>query len=125
MNRDTLYKAVRCRDPTGIISKKLLTWSGTTSYQATKKAWNAAAEAYQCYLCGRDFGKLTSLNQHLNSPVHQQKLYHCPNGVCKKDFTLLAALINHLESESCQYMRFEAVQKNIERILDPRRMIQV
>lgn len=36
----------------------------------------------------------------------------------------LAAVINHLESESCDYMHFEAVQKNVERILDPRRMIQ-
>ncbi|KID93622.1 Zinc finger, double-stranded RNA binding protein, partial [Metarhizium majus ARSEF 297] len=124
LNRDKLYEAVRRRDPNGIISKKLLTWSATTSYQATEKAWNSIAEAYQCYLCARLFGKLTSLNQHLSSPIHYQRLYHCPNSRCRREFTTLAAVINHLESESCEYMRFEAVQKNVERILDPRRMIQ-
>ncbi|EJP61119.1 zinc finger protein [Beauveria bassiana ARSEF 2860] len=124
LSRDTLYEAVRRRDPNGIISKKLLTWTGSTSYEATEKASNSAVDAYQCYLCARLFGKLASLNQHLGSPIHQRKLYHCPNRRCNRDFKPLAAVINHLESESCDYMRFEAVQTNVQRILDPNRMIQ-
>lgn len=124
LNRDKLYEAVRRRDPNSVISKKLLTWSGTTSYEATERTWNCFVEAYECYLCHRLFGKLASLNQHLSSPIHQQKLYHCPNSRCGREFTTLAAVINHLESESCEYMRFEAVQKNVDRIVDPRRMIQ-
>ncbi|KAI8710587.1 Zinc finger, double-stranded RNA binding protein [Fusarium sp. LHS14.1] len=124
LDRDKLYEAVRRRDPNGIISKKLLTWSVTVSYEATDKAWNYHVGAYECYLCHRPFSKLGSLNQHLNSPIHQQKLYHCPGSHCRKEFTTLAAVINHLESESCGHMRFEAVQKNIKRIVDPRRMIQ-
>ncbi|KAK8149295.1 hypothetical protein G3M48_007544 [Beauveria asiatica] len=55
LSRDTLYEAVRRRDPDGIISKKLLTWTGSTSYEATEKAWNSAVDAYQCYLCARPF----------------------------------------------------------------------
>lgn len=124
LNRDKLYQAVRSRDPTGLISKKLLGWSGSPSYEASEKAWNPSAQAFQCYLCGRLFGQLKSLNQHLSSPAHQQKLYHCPNGHCDKDFVTLAALINHLESESCKFMRFDAVQRKVAQILDPRRMIQ-
>ncbi|KAF4446724.1 hypothetical protein F53441_9657 [Fusarium austroafricanum] len=124
LNRDKLYEAVRRRDPNGIISKKLLTWSGTISYEATEKAWNYKVGAYECYLCHRLFGKLSSLNQHLGSPTHQQKLYHCPGASCRRDFTTLAAMVNHLESESCGHMRFEAVQRNVQHIVDPRRMIQ-
>ncbi|KAF4821373.1 hypothetical protein CGCSCA4_v008871 [Colletotrichum siamense] len=75
-------------------------------------------------MCGNLYGKLNSLNQHLNSPVHQQSLYHCPNRHCGREFTTLAATMNHLESESCGFMRFEAVQQNVGRILDSRRMIQ-
>ncbi|KAJ0315170.1 hypothetical protein Brms1b_006283 [Colletotrichum noveboracense] len=74
LNREKLYEAVRRRDPNGVISKKLLTWQGSTTR-------------------------------------------------CGKEFTLLAAVINHLESESCKFMRFDAVQQNVERIIDPGRMI--
>lgn len=124
LNRDTLYEAVRRRDPNGIISKNLLTWSGNISYEATEKAWNSQVGAYECYFCHRLFGKLVSLNQHLSSPAHQQNLYHCPSPSCKTDFKTLAAMINHLESESCGHMRFEAVQRKVQHLVDPRRMIQ-
>jgi hypothetical protein len=124
LSRDKLYQVVCQRDPNGIISKKLLTWSGTISYEATEKAWNHRVGAYECYLCHRPFGKLASLNQHLSSPTHQQKLYHCPDASCKKEFATLAAMVNHLESESCGCMRFEAVQRKVQHIVDPRRMIQ-
>ncbi|GAB0145854.1 hypothetical protein EsHS_00006273 [Epichloe bromicola] len=124
LNREKLYEAIRSRDPNGIITEKLLSWSGATSHEATERAWNSVYEAYQCYFCGRLFDRLTSLNQHLSSPIHQQKLYHCPNRRCGREFTTLAAVINHLESESCEYMRFEAVQKNVKNILNPGRMIE-
>jgi len=124
MNRDKLYEAVRRRDPNGIISKKLLTWPGSTSYEATERAWNYRVGAYECYLCHRLFRQLAHLNHHLNSPAHQEKLYHCPNSPCKREFTTLAAVMNHLESQSCGYMRFEAVQKYVKRIVDPSRMIE-
>ncbi|KAF0320261.1 hypothetical protein GQ607_012523 [Colletotrichum asianum] len=123
LNREKLYEAVRRRDPNGIISKKLLAWPGSTTYAATAKTWNPKVRAYECYLCHNRYRALEHLNQHLNSPVHKQKLYHCPNSRCGKEFTLLAAVISHLESESCKFMRFDAVQQNVERIIDPGRMI--
>ncbi|KAH7207884.1 zinc finger protein [Fusarium redolens] len=124
LSRDKLYEVIHQHDPDGIISKKLLTWSSNITYAATEKAWNDEVDAYECYLCHRLFGKLASLNQHLGSPAHQQKIYHCPSTSCRKSFTTLAAMIAHLESESCGYMRFEAVQKRVQYIVDPRRMIQ-
>ncbi|WYZ40882.1 hypothetical protein EsH8_IV_001223 [Colletotrichum jinshuiense] len=124
LDRDSLYQAVRRRDPNGVICKKLLEWHGSTTYTVTERTFNANADAYECYLCHRLFTTLTGLNAHLNSPIHKQKLYNCPNRQCRKDFTTLAGVINHLESESCNFMRFESVQKNVERIVDPRRMIQ-
>ncbi|TDZ36395.1 hypothetical protein C8035_v001721 [Colletotrichum spinosum] len=123
LDRDSLYQAVRQRDPNGIISKKLLEYH-TPSYVVSEKAYNQSLRAYECYMCHRLFSQLTALNQHLNSPVHQETYYHCPNRDCRKGFSTLAATINHLESESCQFMRFESVQQNVSRILDPGRMIQ-
>ncbi|KAK1990327.1 hypothetical protein LX36DRAFT_648018 [Colletotrichum falcatum] len=123
LDRDKLYRAVRRRDPNGLISNQLLEWHGSPTYTATERAYNAAARAYECYLCHRHFGTLRSLDSHLNSPVHQQALYHCPNLRCGREYRTLAGVINHLESESCGFMRFESVQRKVERILDPRRTI--
>ncbi|VUC35391.1 unnamed protein product [Clonostachys rosea] len=124
LDRDSLYRAVRRYDPQGVVSKKLLEWNGSSSYSANDRAWNPYVEAYECYLCNRLFNTLNGLNQHLNSPLHQQALYHCPNPSCRRDFTTLAATINHLESESCGFMKFRAVQTNVERIVNPNRMLQ-
>ena len=52
----------------------------------------------------KGFGTLKGLNSHLASPVHAQKSYHCPR--CRREFTVLSGLINHLESESCGSWRF-------------------
>jgi C2H2 type zinc-finger (2 copies) len=124
LNRDALYKALRARDQHGLITKKLLQSKelDTIDTYATFRTWNGYA--YECYLCHRDFHSLRALNQHLNSPAHQQKYYHCPNKRgCGKDFVTLAALFNHLESESCGFMRFENVNKSANEFLTGKKMI--
>ncbi|OTB03758.1 hypothetical protein M426DRAFT_321474 [Hypoxylon sp. CI-4A] len=109
LNRDTVYQMVRSIDRNGTFSKNLVDWKGETAYEATAQAWNGWA--YECYLCHHKFKLLQSLNQHLKSPAHQQALYHCPNRVtCGREFKTLAAVMNHLESETCTYTRFENVQ---------------
>lgn len=123
LDRDSLYLAVRRRDPDGVLSKKLLEFHGSSEYSATEQAYNHRLDGYQCYMCGKVYDRLNSLNQHLASPAHQQAYYHCPNRRCGREFTTLAATMNHLESESCGFMRFDAVQSNVGRILDSRRMI--
>ncbi|RAR15528.1 zinc finger protein [Stemphylium lycopersici] len=84
--------------------------SGTQDI-ATGATWNGFN--HECYLCHRDFSTLQGLNQHLNSPAHSGKLYHCPNRSCAGQFVRLASLFNHLESESCNFVRFEKVQKHV------------
>ncbi|KAI2469905.1 hypothetical protein F4781DRAFT_392863 [Annulohypoxylon bovei var. microspora] len=112
LNRDAVYKAVASKDPDGLLAKKLIGWHGSPTYEAGPKSWNG--EAWQCYLCRREFRSLPGLNQHLGSPVHQQALYHCPNrNGCGREYKTLAAVMNHLESESCAFMRFEAVQSTV------------
>ncbi|KAF5624906.1 hypothetical protein F52700_9281 [Fusarium sp. NRRL 52700] len=106
---DTLYEEVRRRDPYGSICNRLPEWQGTVPYRTTALAFNTQYGKYECYFCGDLFRGLWSLNQHLASPRHQQKLYHCPNGECYKEFTTLAGMVDHLESESCQFLPFGAV----------------
>jgi len=50
----------------------------------------------------------------------EQALYHCPNNACRKDFKNLASIVNHLESESCGYLRFDAVQKKMANLTNGR-----
>ena len=51
-------------------------------------------------------------------------LYHCPNNRCASEFKTLAAIINHLESETCGAMRFETVQRRIGDIVSGDRLLQ-
>lgn len=124
LTRDDIYRIVRRKDPNGIISKKLIGWEGESGaqYEASDRAWNG--HAWECYFCHRGFRTLNSLNQHLNSPAHRQALYHCLNRNCGTDFKTLAAIINHLESESCGAMRFETVQRRIGDIVSGNRLIK-
>ena len=58
-----------------------------------------------------------------DTPADQESLYHCPNRGCGKDFTTLAAIINHLESESCGFTRFGNVQRGINDMISGNRLI--
>ncbi|OAG15212.1 zinc finger protein [Alternaria alternata] len=111
-NHRTIFQAISQRDCGGLVTNKLLTYpdSGTQNI-ATGATWNGFN--YECYLCHREFRNLQGLNQHLSSPAHSEKLYHCPNRDCTGQFVRLASLFNHLESESCNFVRFERVQKHV------------
>ncbi|KAL2823197.1 hypothetical protein BDW59DRAFT_149071 [Aspergillus cavernicola] len=123
LNRETIYRVIRERDPHGVITHKQIGWveEQNAHYSASNSAWNG--NGFECYLCHREFTKVSGLNQHLNSPAHKQRVYHCPNGGCSKPFAALAGLFNHLESESCSFMRFEKVQASIGVVLQGNRLI--
>ncbi|RBR21359.1 uncharacterized protein FIESC28_04896 [Fusarium coffeatum] len=123
LDRDTLYQEVKKRDPDGLITNQFLKWEPTVHYQATELAFNSYYGEYECYICHDLFPYLSSLNQHLDSPRHQRDLYHCPNRSCLREFTTLAGLINHLESESCRFMRFQAVQNGIRGLFSSQRNV--
>ncbi|DAA78039.1 TPA_exp: hypothetical protein A8136_5742 [Trichophyton benhamiae CBS 112371] len=115
MNREIILRKVRECDPYGRVTLKQLEWhpEDNSNYSATDQAFNGSS--WQCYLCPSCFKSRHGLNQHLNSPVHKQKVYRCPNhrSQCGKEFVTLAALFHHLESESCSVVRFETVQKGV------------
>lgn len=116
---------MRERDPQGVITNKQIAWHNqeTTTYSATSLAFNGAY--WECYLCHRDFNTVQALNAHLNSPVHKQKVYRCPNvpSKCGKQFITLAALFNHLESEACSFMRSDTVQKHAQNVISGQKRI--
>ncbi|KAF1999664.1 hypothetical protein P154DRAFT_436713 [Amniculicola lignicola CBS 123094] len=123
LNRETIYNEIRKRDPNHVITKKLLTYPGpgSSTVEVTNRCWNGFN--YECYLCDKEFATLQAVNQHVNSPAHKQKVYHCPGRGCAKEFMSLASLFNHLESESCGAVKFESVQRNVGSFLTGRRTI--
>ncbi|KAJ0149749.1 hypothetical protein HZ326_7729 [Fusarium oxysporum f. sp. albedinis] len=106
MDRNKLYYYIKNRDHRNLITNKGIAWY-----------------AFECYLCHKLHMTLTALKKHLESPRHQQSLYHCMKRSCGKEFKTLAALINHLENESCKMMRFQRVQKSITAVVDPHKVI--
>ncbi|KAI8938682.1 hypothetical protein NX059_004549 [Plenodomus lindquistii] len=112
VNYRTIFQAISQRDPGGLVTNKLLTYNDfDTQTIATNATWNGFN--FECYLCHRKYGTLQALNQHLNSPAHSEKLYRCPNRNCNGQFPRLASLFNHLESGSCNFVRFEKVQQHV------------
>ncbi|KAK9421795.1 hypothetical protein SUNI508_05396 [Seiridium unicorne] len=71
LTRDTLFQAVRSRDPGGFITKNLIGWEGSSQYEANDRSYNYSRGAWECYLCHRLFGRLPDLNKHLNSPARE------------------------------------------------------
>ena len=119
MNRSTILRILQSRDPKCIITNKQIEWQPEEQceYRATQRAFNGYS--WECYLCHKTYRTVASLNQHLNSPTHQSKAYHCINQArCGKQFVSLAALFNHLESESCGAMRFHQVAQAHKQLTD-------
>ena len=113
VDRTTINRYVRQYDTNNIITdpSRLLT-SGTTSdntkYYASARSWNGYG--YECYLCHNSYSSLVSLNQHLASPIHQDKIYICPASTCRARFRTLSGLCQHIESEKCGVSKLKAVQ---------------
>ncbi len=128
LNRNTVLRMVRERDPYGTITSKQIEWHNNqenVKYSATRHAFNGSY--WECYICHKEFNTVNALNSHLNSPAHEQKVYHCPNmkGRCGKNFVSLAGLFNHLESETCAFMRFEMVQREVGNVLQGQKLISM
>ncbi|KAL4892364.1 hypothetical protein BDV59DRAFT_202865 [Aspergillus ambiguus] len=125
VNREAIHRFVSSRDPGGTITNKQIAWRDEDSavYNATDCCFNG--DSWECYICHREFCTKNSLNSHLNSPTHKQSVYRCPNtkSVCRKQFSTLAALFNHLENEACAFMRFENVQRRVGNFFQERGLI--
>lgn len=84
----------------------------SASAWATELSWNGME--YECFLCHSTFKTLDRLNQHLQSPRHDQKIYKCPKPDCGVEFVTLSALCQHVESGSCGVRMFRQVQNAME-----------
>lgn len=125
VNREVIYNAIRQKDTTGVITMKQIAWNDEMNgtFTAGQGTLNRRTGRYECYLCHKDFAQLNGLNQHLNSPIHKQKIYRCFGHGCRKEFGALAQLFGHLESERCGATRFDVVQRNAASVLTGQRMI--
>lgn len=125
LNRERILKIVRERDPHGRITNKQIEWHKETriEYAASDQAFNHNRNCWECYLCHKGFRARADLNRHLNSSTHKQNVYHCPNIRCGKQCVTLAALFNHLESESCAFMKFAKVQQHVDSVIQSGKLI--
>ena len=69
LDRDTVYKFIRSKDPNGSITNRMIGWYGSSTYEANRNSYNHYRGGWECYLCNRLFGSKNGLNQHLNSPT--------------------------------------------------------
>ncbi|KAL1749241.1 hypothetical protein HDZ31DRAFT_59525 [Schizophyllum fasciatum] len=82
---------------------------------ATKAtSWNGSA--FQCGECQKTFRKLSALNMHLASAVHDDPEVRCPG--CAAEFALTSALVRHLESGACGMATYARVQMESRALLD-------
>lgn len=79
---------------------------------ATERSWNG--KAYECFLCHSEFKRLDQLNQHLQSPRHEDKIYRCPKLDCRTEFVTLSGLCQHVESGICGTRMFDQVRDAME-----------
>jgi hypothetical protein len=84
----------------------------SASAWATERSWNGME--YECFLCHSTFKTLDRLNQHLQSPRHDEKIYKCPKLDCRVEFVTLSALCQHVERGSCGVRMFKQVQNAME-----------
>jgi hypothetical protein len=97
----------------------------TTTYRATSASWNSNVQAYECYLCHKYFTTLSSLNRHLESPAHEEKMYVCPLTSCKAEFVSLSGLWRHIESEKCGVKKFAVVRDALDGLMGRMRRIAI
>ncbi|KAF8204120.1 hypothetical protein BJ912DRAFT_941995 [Pholiota molesta] len=122
IDRNAVNRYVRQYDTNNVITdpaRLLTSGSGssnqTVQYIATSASWNG--NGFECYLCHNTYRSLNALNQHLASPRHQDQIYLCRGPSCGQRFSVLSALVQHIESEKCGVSRFRAVQNAMDSVL--------
>jgi len=66
-----------------------------------------------CIECS-ELKTLERLNQHLQSPRHEDKIYRCPKSDCRTEFVTLSGLCQHVEGGSCGVRMFKRVRDVME-----------
>lgn len=120
MTRDELNRLVVRADRNNFITNPARLLGGPSGYEpppsakiwATGRSWNG--EAYECFLCNATFRTLAGLNQHLQSPRHEERIYRCPKSDCRIQFVALSALCQHVEGGSCGVRMFREVRNTMD-----------
>ncbi|KAH8108823.1 hypothetical protein DFH11DRAFT_1843359 [Phellopilus nigrolimitatus] len=76
--------------------------------------WNG--DAYECFLCNNEFATLLSLDRHLRSPRHRERIYRCPGPGCGLEYSALSALCQHVERGGCGIKTNRQVQDIMDRL---------
>ncbi|KAH8108282.1 hypothetical protein DFH11DRAFT_1711213 [Phellopilus nigrolimitatus] len=76
--------------------------------------WNGVA--YECFLCRNEFATLRSLDRHLRSPRHRERIYRCPGPGCGLECSALSALCQHVERGGCGIKTNRQVQDIMDRL---------
>ena len=74
----------------------------TITYETARRIW-------PCGICNKEFKTKRRLLQHMNSPAHAPKLFHCPpaavlclsDGKPEKGFKTLSGFAQHIETGAC------------------------
>jgi Zinc-finger of C2H2 type/Zinc finger, C2H2 type len=116
MTRNQLNRLVVRADRNNVITNPTRLLGGPGGYDpppsatvwATGRSWNGTA--FECFLCNATFRTLANLNQHLQSPRHESKIYRCPKSDCHIEFVTLSGLCQHVEGGSCGVRMFRQVR---------------
>lgn len=80
------------------------------SYEADEASFNG--QHFKCVLCPKkEFKSIDALHAHLNSPAHDADEFKCPKKGCGREFVLISALTQHIESETCGLTNIVEVQQ--------------
>ncbi|KAH9486132.1 hypothetical protein JR316_0000196 [Psilocybe cubensis] len=120
INQTIINRYVREYDTNNVITdpSRMITGGssvGDITYIATERSWNGCG--YECVLCHKVHHSLLSLNQHLASPKHKDKIYICRGPDCSMRFPALSGLVQHVESNKCGVARFKSVQNAMNSML--------
>lgn len=115
ITRNILNRNVVRLDHNHAITNPMRLIQGTTTNWATDLSWNGSG--YECFLCNNEYRSLNSLNQHLQSPRHEARIYRCPNRDCGDEYSTLSALSQHVERDRCGVQRFREVKSAMDSLM--------
>ena len=123
LDRESLFRIIRERDVDGVLTRANIAYGPSTVSYEVNACYDYNRRAWVCYICQQGFTSPHGLDQHVRSPVHQTKVYHCPNRLCAREFATLASVASHLESESCGLVKYDEVQTRFKEVITSNRMI--
>ena len=92
------------------VDKNLATPSSTSAESSSGETVTQtnSGGGFSCSYCNKKFQTQRQLRDHLNSPVHAAKIFHCPTDLGgqphasgEKKFKIVSGMVQHLEGDAC------------------------